>query len=47
MLLCIIRHGIPDYATDTLTDKGWLQAEAVGKRRARSRSNRIPPPNTE
>ena len=47
MLLCIIRHGIPDYATETLTDKGWLQAEAVGKRRARSGSNRILPPNTE
>ena len=32
MLLYIVRHGDPDYTTDTLTDRGWLQAEAVGKR---------------
>ena len=32
MLLYIIRHGDPDYKTDTLTDRGKLQAEAVGKR---------------
>ena len=32
MLLYIIRHGEPDYATDTLTQRGILQAEAVGKR---------------
>lgn len=34
MLLYIIRHGDPDYTTDTLTERGWLQAEAVGKRLA-------------
>ena len=32
MLLYIIRHGDPDYATDSLTERGKLQAEAVGKR---------------
>ena len=32
MLLYIIRHGDPDYATDSLTPKGLLQAEAVGQR---------------
>ena len=32
MLLYIIRHGKPDYTTDTLTERGWAQAEAVAKR---------------
>ena len=32
MLLYIIRHGEPDYETDTLTELGKLQAEAVGRR---------------
>lgn len=32
MLLYIIRHGEPDYSTDTLTVRGKLQAEAVAKR---------------
>ena len=32
MLLYIIRHGDPDYSTDSLTEKGIRQAEAVGKR---------------
>lgn len=32
MLLYIVRHGHPDYATDTLTDTGKMQAELVGKR---------------
>ena len=36
MLLYIIRHGDPDYKTDSLTEKGWLQAESVGKRIAAS-----------
>lgn len=31
MLLYIVRHGDPDYTTDTLTERGHLQAEAVGK----------------
>ena len=41
MLLYIIRHGHPDYTTDTLTELGWQQAEAVGKRIARSKIDRI------
>ncbi len=32
MLLYIVRHGDPIYETDSLTDRGKLQAEAVGKR---------------
>lgn len=32
MLLYIVRHGIPDYATDTLTEDGAKQAEAVAHR---------------
>lgn len=32
MILYIIRHGEPDYVTDTLTERGKIQAEAVGKR---------------
>ena len=34
MLLYIIRHGDPHYPTDSLTARGVLQAEAVGKRLA-------------
>lgn len=41
MLLYIIRHGDPDYTTDTLTERGWQQAEAVGKRVADAGINRI------
>ena len=41
MLLYIVRHGDPDYVTDTLTERGKLQAEAVGKRIADSKINRI------
>lgn len=41
MLLYIIRHGDPDYSTDTLTERGKIQAEAVGKRIADSGINRI------
>ena len=32
MLLYIIRHGDPDYTTDTLTERGKQQAEAVALR---------------
>ena len=32
MLLYIVRHGDPDYKIDSLTERGKLQAEAVGKR---------------
>ena len=41
MLLYIIRHGDPDYSTDTLTEKGILQAEAVGKRLAATGMDKI------
>ena len=34
MLLYIVRHGIPDYATDSLTPAGQLQAKAVARRLA-------------
>lgn len=41
MLLYIVRHGDPDYETDTLTKRGEAQAEAVGKRLFDSGINRI------
>lgn len=41
MILYIIRHGEPNYATGALTEKGWLQAEAVGKRMAKLGIDRI------
>lgn len=41
MLLYIIRHGDPIYETDSLTERGRLQAEAVGKRIAASGIDRI------
>ena len=41
MLLYIVRHGDPNYKTDSLTERGKVQAEAVGKRIAASGINRI------
>lgn len=41
MLLYIVRHGDPDYVLDSLTPRGRLQAEAVGKRIYHSGINRI------
>jgi probable phosphoglycerate mutase len=41
MLLYSVRHGDPDYVNDCLTEKGILQAEAVGKRIAASGINEI------
>lgn len=41
MLLYLIRHGDPVYVTDTLTERGRLQAEAVGKRLAASGIDRV------
>ena len=32
MLLYLIRHGEPDYTTDTLTEEGWNQARLVADR---------------
>ena len=36
MLLYLIRHGEPDYTTDTLTEEGWNQARLVADRLAES-----------
>ena len=41
MLLYIVRHGDPVYSTDSLTERGRLQAEAVGKRLFHSKIDRI------
>ena len=41
MLLYIVRHGDPDYENDCLTERGKLQAEAVGKRMLASKIDRI------
>jgi probable phosphoglycerate mutase len=41
MLLYIVCHGDPIYETDSLTERGKLQAEAVGKRIADSKIDRI------
>lgn len=41
MLLYIVRHGDPIYETDSLTERGKLQAQAVGKRIYDSKIDRI------
>ncbi len=41
MLLYIVRHGDPDYATDTLTERGHLQAAAVANRMRDSKINKV------
>ncbi len=41
MLLYIVRHGDPVYETDSLTERGRLQAEAVGKRMYDAKIDRI------
>ena len=41
MLLYIIRHGDPIYETDSLTERGRAQAEAVAKRLAASGIDRV------
>jgi len=41
MLLYIIRHGDPDYQTDSLTERGKKQAEAVAKRMCAARIDRV------
>ena len=35
MKLIFIRHGDPDYVNDTLTERGWKEAEALSKRVAK------------
>jgi broad specificity phosphatase PhoE len=32
MRIIFVRHGNPDYANDSLTEKGWQEAEALAKR---------------
>ena len=41
MLLYIVRHGDPIYSTDSLTERGKLQAEAVAKRLADAGINKV------
>ena len=41
MLLYLVRHGDPIYETDSLTERGKIQAEAVGKRIAASKIDKI------
>lgn len=41
MLLYIVRHGDPDYPTDSLMPRGVLQAEAVAKRLADAGIDRV------
>lgn len=41
MLLYIVRHGKPDYITDTLLPEGRAQAEAVGKFLAKNKIDEI------
>ncbi len=41
MYLYIIRHGDPDYVTDTLTERGKKQAEAVAPRMRDSKIDKI------
>ncbi len=41
MLLYIVRHGDPIYATDSLTERGFLQAEAVAKRMRDAKIDRV------
>ena len=35
MKLIFIRHGEPDYSIDSLTEKGWREAELLGERAAK------------
>lgn len=41
MKLIFIRHGYPDYANDTLTERGWKEAEALSKRVAKWNIDKI------
>ncbi len=41
MKLYIIRHGKPDYEIDHLTELGWKQAEAVGRRFAKTGIHKV------
>lgn len=35
MKLLIVRHGDPDYSIDSLTEKGWKEAEYLSERLAK------------
>lgn len=35
MKILIVRHGDPDYSIDSLTEKGWREAELLGERLSR------------
>ena len=35
MRIMIVRHGEPDYARDSLTGKGWREAEYLSERLCR------------
>ncbi len=37
MKLLIIRHGDPDYSIDSLTEKGWKEADLLSKRLAKEK----------
>lgn len=41
MRLLIIRHGDPDYAVDSLTEKGRREAEFLAERMAKEKSMRF------
>ena len=38
MKLLIVRHGDPDYTIDSLTEKGWREAEFLSERLTNWRS---------
>lgn len=40
MKLMFIRHGDPDYSIDSLTSKGWREAELLAKRMAKVKANK-------
>ncbi len=39
MKLLIVRHGDPDYEHDTLTEKGWREAEYLSEELAKIDAN--------
>lgn len=41
MRLIIVRHGDPDYVKDSLTEKGWREAELLSDRLVIAKSNQI------
>ena len=41
MRLMIIRHGVPDYDTDTLTETGWKEARALAERMKKEKMDYI------